>query len=119
MDFQLTSEQQRLQGLAREFAYRELRPVARALDRQRDPADTFPLALLRRASELGLRTLKIPVEHGGLGADCLTEVLVLEELCAGDAGFGMMIQHAWREGNLLASFTTAEQRLRYLPDQGL
>jgi alkylation response protein AidB-like acyl-CoA dehydrogenase len=60
--------------------------------------------------------LKIPVEYGGLGADCLTEVIVLEEICAGDVGFGMTLQHDWREGEILARYTTDEQRQRFLPD---
>jgi acyl-CoA dehydrogenase len=77
---------------------------------------TFPRELIARASELGLRTLKVPVEYGGLGAGCLTEVLVLEELCVGDVGFGMTLQHAWREGYMLAAATTPSQRERFLPD---
>ena len=115
MDFELTDEQRRLRAVARRFAYTELWPAAQRLDKVTD-GDTFPADLVRRASELGLRTLKIPVEHGGLGADALTEMLVLEEIAVGDCGFAMTLAHAWREGNILARWTTPEQRERYLPE---
>jgi alkylation response protein AidB-like acyl-CoA dehydrogenase len=115
MDFALTSEQQRLQRTAREFAYTELWPAAQRLDKAEAPRDAYPAGLVRRASELGLRTLKIPREYGGLGADALTEVIVLEELAVGDCGFAMTLAHAWREGNLLARWVSPEQRERFLP----
>jgi acyl-CoA dehydrogenase len=102
MDFSLSEEQRHWQQVARKFAYEKIRPRARELDRETDPAKTFPADLVREASRLGLRTLKIPKQHGGAEVDCLTEVLVQEELCAGDIGFGMTLQHAWREGNILA-----------------
>ena len=116
MDFALTSEQQRWQRTAREFAYTELWPAAQRLDKAAAPRDAYPAALVRRASELGLRTLKIPREYGGLGADALTEVIVLEEIAVGDCGFAMTLAHAWREGNLLARWVTPEQRERFLPE---
>ena len=115
MDFALTPEQHRLQQLARDFAYREIQPRARELD-AKDGLETFPVELVRRASELGLRTLRIPREYGGLGSDLLTEVIVLEELAAGDCGFAMTIAHPWREGYVLARFTTPAQRERFLPE---
>lgn len=102
MDFRLSDEQRHWQQVARKFAYEKIRPRARELDRETDPAKTFPADLVREASRLGLRTLKIPKRYGGAEVDCLTEVLVQEELCAGDIGFGMTLQHAWREGNILA-----------------
>lgn len=115
MDFALSSEQRRLQAVAREFAYRELWPVAQRLDKA-EAGQTFPAGLVRRASELGLRTLKIPREYGGLGADAVTEMLVLEEIAVGDCGFAMTLAHAWREGNILARWTAPSQRERFLPE---
>lgn len=114
MDFSLTSDQQELREVARRFAYDEVRQVARRLEAESDPEACYPRELIRRADELGLRKLKIPKELGGQGADCLTEVLVLEEICTGDCGFGMTLQHAWREGYALARLVTESQRDRYL-----
>lgn len=116
MDFTLTGEQQWLRRIARDFAYTELWPAAQRLDKAPAARDAYPAALVRRASELGLRTLKIPREHGGQGASLLTEVIVLEEIATGDCGFAMTLAHAWREGNLLARWGTPEQIARFLPE---
>lgn len=107
MDFNLSPEQRHWQQVARKFAYEKIRPRARELDRETNPAKTFPLDLVREASRLGLRTLKVPRKDGGAEVDVLTEVLVQEELCAGDIGFGMTLQHAWREGNIIAHASEA------------
>ncbi len=116
MDFRLTQRQYELQQLARRFAYEEIQPRARELDKATNPRDAYPVDLIRRASELGLRTLKIPHEYGGLGADVLTEAIVLEEIAVGDVGFAMTLAHCWREGYFMATCTTREQRERFLPD---
>ena len=116
MDLTLTAEQQHLRDIARQFAYAELQPAARRLETHVDPAECYPRDLIGRADELGLRRLKMPREMGGFDADCLTQVLVLEELCTGDCGFGMSIQHAWREGYALASYVPASLRDRHLAD---
>ncbi len=114
MDLTLTAEQERLRDLARAFATDEVRPISRRYDKERDPAATHPRELFLRADELGLRTMSIPRELGGLDADLLTEIVVLEELCTGDAGFGMSLQHSWREGRCLATLTSETQRERFL-----
>jgi alkylation response protein AidB-like acyl-CoA dehydrogenase len=114
VEFTLTPEQRALRDLAREFAYQEVRPIARRLEREVDPAACYPRELIARSDEVGLRKLKVPKEQGGHGADVLTEVLVLEEICTGDCGFGMTLQHSWREGYALCRLTTEGQRGRYL-----
>jgi alkylation response protein AidB-like acyl-CoA dehydrogenase len=116
VDFHLSDQQLELQAIARRFAYEEIQPRAKELDKAIDPRDAYPRDLVRRASELGLRTMKIPTALGGLGADVLTEVIVLEELSVGDVGFGMTLAHCWREGYYMAVATTPEQRDRFLPD---
>jgi alkylation response protein AidB-like acyl-CoA dehydrogenase len=116
MNFELTEQQLELQVIARRFAYEEVRPQSLELDRIADPNKLYPLQLIKRASALGLRTLKIPVEYGGRGVDVLTECIVLEELAAGDGGFAMLMQHPWREGSFLAGATTPRQRERFLPE---
>ncbi|MGH9103819.1 MAG: acyl-CoA dehydrogenase family protein [Acidimicrobiales bacterium] len=116
MDFSLSEEQARLQGIARKFAYEEIWPLAQELDKEPVLRDAYPEQLVRRASELGLRTMKLPREHGGLEVDVLTEVVVMEELAVGDCGFAMTLAHAWREGSIMARWTTPEQRERFLPD---
>lgn len=113
MDFRLTERQIELQALAHKFAVEQLRPQSRDLDKIVDPTKLYPLELIKKASEVGLRTAKIPEAAGGLGADMITECLMLEELAWADGGFAMLIQHPWREGSILEGATTPEQRKRF------
>jgi alkylation response protein AidB-like acyl-CoA dehydrogenase len=114
MDFNLSEQQLNLQSLARVFARENIRPRTIDLDKNPDPSQSWPYDLFEKASKLGLRTLKIPKEFGGQGIDTLTELIVLEELCVGDISFGSSLAHPWREGLILASATTNEQRELFL-----
>jgi acyl-CoA dehydrogenase len=87
--FSPTDEQREIQRVCRDFARREIRPISLAVDE----ADTeFPVAIWRKASELGLTSFMLPEAHGGAGmTDCLTSCLVQEELSHGCAGIGNLI----------------------------
>jgi acyl-CoA dehydrogenase len=80
--FQLTNEQQMLQKMARDFAAREITPVAAEYDEQA----IFPEAIFRKAFDIGLVNMNIPAEYGGVGASALEECLVAEELAYGCTG---------------------------------
>lgn len=112
--FSLTEEQRALQALAREFAEKEIKPVALELDSKSDPADCFSWDLLRKMSRAGLRTIAIPTKYGGGGIEsCLTLCIVSEELGVGDTQiaaipmFSMKMAHLFQHG-------TEEQREKYL-----
>jgi len=84
MKIELTEEQQMIQALAREFAEKEVKPIAEACDRE----GRFPHETVKRMGELGLMGIVIPEAYGGSGADALAYVLALEELakvCASHA----------------------------------
>jgi alkylation response protein AidB-like acyl-CoA dehydrogenase len=87
--FELTGEQREIQGMCREFAAREIRPVSLAVDQ----ADTeMPWDVWRKAARLGLTSFMLPEQYGGGGmTDCLTGCVVQEELCHGCAGIGNLI----------------------------
>jgi acyl-CoA dehydrogenase len=82
VDFALSDEQRALQELAHDFAEREIRPVAWALDRD----STFPLELIARAHGVGLMNLHIPEEFGGPDLGHLDAALIEEELSWGCSG---------------------------------
>jgi alkylation response protein AidB-like acyl-CoA dehydrogenase len=87
MDFEMTEEQKMLYQLTREFAEKEVRPVAKELDKKANPADRIDWELIKKASRLGFRTLTWPEEYGGMNADVLTTVIHYEALSWGDGGF--------------------------------
>ena len=115
MDFQLTEKQFALQSLAHEFARREIRPIAHEREKIEDPAKRFPWDVVEKGSQLGLRTLALPEDMGGAGADVLTLCLVGEELAWGDLGVAVTFDQTWKISHLIEHLANDEQRARYLP----
>jgi alkylation response protein AidB-like acyl-CoA dehydrogenase len=75
MDFGLTEEQERIRGVAREFARAEVAPHARAIDESAE----FSWPIHHRLGELGFLCMTAPEAHGGAGSDTLTWCMVVEE----------------------------------------
>jgi acyl-CoA dehydrogenase len=82
VSFTLSEEQLALQKMAREFAAREIIPVAEHYDRTGE----FPIDVISKGREVGLVNLNIPLEYGGPGASVLEEAIVAEELAYGCSG---------------------------------
>lgn len=82
MDFQSNEEQVAILDLARKFAVDEIKPTADALDL----AAAFPSAIHRKAHELGLLGVTIPVAYGGHGLGTMELVLTSEAFAYGCAG---------------------------------
>lgn len=95
----LTQEQLDFQRLCREFTESEILPWLTA-NRDREwnapPHERLPRHLMQRADEIGLRTLGIPKEYGGIEVDTLTQALMVEELGRGDPGFTTTIVQNWK-----------------------
>ena len=112
MDFELTSEQSMLKETVAKFVDKEVIPRAPEIDED----GKFPEENFRAMADLGLFGISIPEEHGGIGADLLSGVLVMEELsrgCASTANtFGahaiLCTENIYRNGN-------DDQRKKYLP----
>ncbi|MGZ8264137.1 MAG: acyl-CoA dehydrogenase family protein, partial [Burkholderiales bacterium] len=90
-NLQLSAEQLEFRDTVRDFVQNEVKPAAIHPDRL-EPFDKPLLAdLLDHASRMGLRTLSLPEEAGGAGADTLSSCMVLEELAAGDVDLAAVI----------------------------
>lgn len=87
VSFGLTADQQMLQKLARDFAAKEIIPVAEEHDRHAK----FPEEIFHKAREVGLANMNIPAEYGGVGATAFEEVLVSEELAYGCSGISTSV----------------------------
>lgn len=85
--FQLTEEQKMIQKLARDFARNEIAPHAEHHDKTHE----YPWEIVKKAQELGLTTINVPEEYGGLGLDLFEEMLVAEELAWGCSGISLCI----------------------------
>ncbi|OGP54188.1 MAG: hypothetical protein A2162_11615 [Deltaproteobacteria bacterium RBG_13_52_11b] len=82
--FELSAEQKQWQQAARDFADKEIRPVAWKLDKGSDEACFWPL--MERMSKKGFLAMGVPKEYGGSGLDFMTMSAVVEELAVADGG---------------------------------
>jgi butyryl-CoA dehydrogenase len=88
MDFSLTSEQEMLQKMFREFATKEVAKVAEKADKE----EALPPRLLKRAASQGFMGAVVPEEpYGGAGLDVVTFTLLLEALAAECASTALTI----------------------------
>jgi butyryl-CoA dehydrogenase len=111
VDIELTDEQRMVQAVAREFAEKEVRPIAEAIDHEA----RFPRETVARMGELGLMGIAIPEAHGGSGGDTVACALALEEVaraCASHAVIMSVNNSLYCDP--VHQFGTEEQRRRFL-----
>jgi alkylation response protein AidB-like acyl-CoA dehydrogenase len=111
-DIVLKPEHEELRAWAREFAKREIEPVAEKIDR----TDEYPRDLVRKMGQYGLLGIGTPQEYGGLGLDLVSSVVVGEELAKFSLSAGMII--GVQNGLVaypIAAFGSKEQKEKYLP----
>jgi len=110
MDFSLSEPQQMLQGLARDFAAKEVGPRAAEIDR----SGQFPVGLASRMGRLGFMGLPYPAEYGGGGAGYLSYVLVLEQVCRASMTVGAIMSVNTVPEEAIFRFGNEEQKKRLL-----
>ena len=111
MDLSLTDEQQALQQMVREFAAREVRPLAAELDREH----RFPKELVARMAELGLMGIEVPDQYGGAGLDPVSYVIAMEEVSTACASTGVIMSvNNSLVCDPLMKFATEAQKQRWL-----
>src|SRR5687767_13272998 len=110
--FDLTAEQREIRDLCRDFALREIRPIAQDVDE----ADTeMPWEVWYKAAALGLTSFMLPEEYGGGGlTDCLTGCIVQEELCWGCSGIGNLITSGGFFAEPVLALGNDEQKRRWI-----
>jgi short-chain 2-methylacyl-CoA dehydrogenase len=112
MQFDLTDEQRAIQQLAREFAQREVAPVAAELDREK----RFPYEIVAKLGELGLMGIPYPEEYGGGGADTLSYAIAVEELTRVDSSVAITVAAHTSLGTWpIFAFGSEQQRQEWLP----
>jgi short/branched chain acyl-CoA dehydrogenase len=87
MDFWLNDEQKMLRYNIREFAEKEIAPVAIELDEKEE----FSCDLTKKMAALGLFGIYVPAEYGGAGMDYLSYVIAVEEICRVDGSNGATV----------------------------
>jgi alkylation response protein AidB-like acyl-CoA dehydrogenase len=114
MDFSLNEEQRGWQQKAREFARDELRPASLAREQIEGGFAPWDWDIIRKGSQLGFRTLAVPEEWGGPGADFVTQGLVMAELASGDSAMSKAFSQNWKWSHQIAEFCSRDQKERFL-----
>ncbi len=110
--YDLTDEELLIRQTAREFAEKEVRPLAAEIDR----THTFPLPLLKKLAEPGFTGALAPEEYGGSGLGTLGLALITEELNRVCASTGVTFSvHASLATTPILRFGTEAQKKKYLP----
>lgn len=107
----LSDEHKMLRDAARDFAQKEIAPIAA----QFDESGEFPHATINKMGSLGFMGIEIPEQYGGAGMDALAYVLALEEICKVDASHGviMSVNNSLYCHGIL-KFGTEEQRKKFI-----
>jgi short/branched chain acyl-CoA dehydrogenase len=112
MDFSLSMEQEILRKSVREFAEKEIKPLARELDE----AEEFSYDTMKKMAELGLFGMFVGEKYGGQGMDYVSYIIATEEIARVDGSHAATVA----AGNSLGIgpiyyFGNDEQKERYLP----
>jgi short-chain 2-methylacyl-CoA dehydrogenase len=112
MDFELSMEQDILRNSVRDFAEKEIKPVARELDDKEE----FSLDTCRAMGELGLFGMIVDEAYGGQGMDYVSYIIAVEEIARVDGSHAATIA----AGNSLGIaplyyYGSEEQKQKYLP----
>jgi short-chain 2-methylacyl-CoA dehydrogenase len=112
MNFDLTEEQQLIRDTVRDFAEREIKPVAQELDEKSE----FSYDLTKKMGELGLFGMYLPEKYGGQGLDTLSYIIAVEEIARIDGSqAATLAAHNSLGIGPLYYFGNEEQKMKYLP----
>ncbi len=112
MNFDLSEEHKLIRETVREFAEREIKPIAQELDEKAE----FSTALTKRMGELGLFGMYLPEKYGGQELDTLSYIIAVEELARIDGSqAATLAAHNSLGIGPLYYYGTEEQKMKYLP----
>ena len=112
LNYELTEEQKILRKSVREFAEKEIAPVALELDEN----ETFSVELTKKMAELGLFGMVVSEEYGGTNMGYISYIIAVEELARVDGSHAATVA----AGNSLGIspvyyFGNAAQKEKWLP----
>ena len=111
MDFVLSKEQEMARQLFRDFAEKEVKPLAQEVDEE----ERFPAETVAKMQKFGFMGIPFPKDMGGQGCDSLTYAICVEELSRVCATTGVIVSaHTSLGCDPIKKFGTPEQIKKYL-----
>lgn len=112
MNFELSEEHKLIRQTVRDFAEREVKPVAQELDEKAE----FSLDLTKKMGDLGLFGMYLPHKYGGQETDTLSYIIAVEELARVDSSqAATLAAHNSLGIGPIYYYGTEEQKQHYLP----
>jgi short-chain 2-methylacyl-CoA dehydrogenase len=112
MDIFCNKQHELVRQTIRDFAEREIKPVARGLDDKEE----FSVELTLKMAEIGLFGMTVPEKLGGQGMDTLSYIIAVEELARVDGSQAATIAaHNSLGIGPIFKFGTKDQKEKYLP----
>jgi alkylation response protein AidB-like acyl-CoA dehydrogenase len=87
MDLHLSDEHRMIRDMARDFAQKEIAPIAA----HHDETGEFPHETINKMGAMGFMGIEVPEDYGGVGMDTLAYVLALAEISKVDASHGVIM----------------------------
>jgi acyl-CoA dehydrogenase len=116
----LSEEQKMMRDACRAFVDDFVTPFIRANWQREwlmDPDARLPAEILREADRIGIRTLGVPEEFGGVQLDPASEVrsfaVIAEEIARGDSGLADKLVQNWKVSVLLRNFAPRHLQERW------
>ncbi len=111
MEFGFDQEYKMIQKTYREFAEKEIKPLAAEIDEQ----ERFPKESIKKMADMGMLGIPFPEEYGGEEGDYLMYVLAVEELSKVCASTGVTLSAHTSLGSApIYDWGTEEQKQKYL-----
>ncbi|WP_411680563.1 acyl-CoA dehydrogenase [Clostridium thailandense] len=111
MNFTFTKEQQLVQQMVREFAEKEVKPLAAEIDE----TERFPMETVEKMAKYGMMGIPFSKEYGGAGGDTLSYVLAVEELSKVCGSTGVILSaHTSLCASVIDKYGTEDHKKKYL-----
>ena len=112
MDFSYTKQEELFLQMIREFAEKEVKPLAAEVDEE----ERFPEETVAKMAKIGLMGIPVPKQYGGAGGTNLMYGMAVEELSRVCATTGVILSaHTSLCVAPIMENGTEEQKQRYLP----
>ena len=111
MDFTLSKKHEMARVLFKEFAEKEVKPLAQEVDE----TESFPRGTVEKMAKNGFLGIPVPKEYGGQGCDPLTYAMCVEELSKVCGTTGVIVSaHTSLCCDPIQTYGTEEQKQKYL-----
>src|SRR4051794_18588731 len=118
----LSDEQKMMRESCRDFVDDFVTPFMRQNWQREwlmDPHERLPRSILEQADRIGIRTLAVPEEYGGVQLEVASEVstfaLIAEEIARGDSGLADKLVQNWKVSVLLRRFAPRHLQEKWFP----